>query len=101
MSRTGVDTWAVQVPRQEQDPVPVRIRVHGEVVTVQVGGSTRRLLFDVRLLAELVVDLKAAGRALRSNQAAAYVGQIGRERHGPPSLWAPILTPDEIERLDR
>lgn len=97
MSRTGDFTWVLSVPRAGTGPTPLRIAVRGhQSVAVQVGGS-RALMFDVRLLAELVEDLRAAGRMLRALEAGAY---LAREYGGPPSGWAPVLTDDEIAELD-
>lgn len=105
MSRTGTQSWRVEVPRRDQAPVLLRITAHTRgaepEVRMTVGQSTRPLLLDVRLLAELVEDLRAAGRALRTAEAARYVGQIGVERHGSPDKWAPLLTPEEIEEAER
>ncbi|MCF7550497.1 hypothetical protein [Pseudonocardia sp. WMMC193] len=104
MSRTGTQSWRVEVPRRDQAPVLLRITAHTRgvpEVRMTVGQSTRPLLMDVRLLAELVEDLRAAGRALRTAEAAGYIGQIGVERHGSPDKWAPLLTPEEIEEADQ
>ncbi|MEJ3658761.1 hypothetical protein WEH80_37980 [Actinomycetes bacterium KLBMP 9759] len=100
MSRTGQASWRVDVLRRGTGPVPVRVSVRGREVEILPEGSRRPLVFDVRKLAELVLDLQEAGRMLRSVDAATFIAQMGRERYGPPEQWAPILTPEEIEQLD-
>lgn len=97
--KTAWAHWCVTVLRRGVGPAVVRIAVRGREVELRPQGSTRPLVLDIRQLAELIEDLRAAGRLLRAHDAADYVREVGREQRGP-ALFEPILSDAERDTLD-
>lgn len=98
--KTAWQHWCVTVQRRGVGPTVLRIAVHGDVVEIRPQGSTQPLVLDVRQLAELIEDLRAAGRGIRAAQAVDYIREVGREQRGPAAVWAPILSDAERAALD-
>lgn len=94
MSRTTADTWAVQVNKRGTGPVALRIAVRGTEVEFYVGGNgARPIVLPAIALAELVEDLRAAGRTIHGVQIAQDLAREYRPRDG----FGPMLSPEELD----